>query len=115
LSAARDTVCHRRDGLLRAMRLLRRYRDYMERVGVRELKASLSRYLVRVREGETIEVTDRGRPVARLVPVGIPEHIAKLMAEGKVTWSGTPFRPPRHRLMLTLGSSISDYINEDQG
>ena len=97
------------------MKLLRRYRDYMERVGVRELKAALSRYLARVREGETIEVTDRGRPVARIFPVGIPEHIAKLMAEGKVTWSGKPFRPPKHRLKLTPGPPISDYISEDRG
>jgi prevent-host-death family protein len=87
----------------------------MERVGVRELKASLSRFLARVREGETVEVTDRGRPVARIVPVGIPEHIAKLMAEGKVTWSGKPFRLPKHRLELTPGPPISDYISEDRG
>jgi prevent-host-death family protein len=41
----------------------------MERIGVRELRQHASRYLARVRAGETIEVTDRGRPVARLVPV----------------------------------------------
>lgn len=97
------------------MRPLQRYRDYMERVGVRELKASLSRYLARVREGETIEVTDRGRPVARIVPVGIPDHLTKLMADGRVTWSGRPFRPPKHRTKLTPGPPISDYISEDRG
>lgn len=97
------------------MRLLRRYRDHMERVGVRGLKASLSRYLARVREGETIEVTDRGRPVARIVPVGIPEDLARLMAEGKVTWSGKPFRPPRRRIKLKPGPPLSDYISEDRG
>jgi prevent-host-death family protein len=41
----------------------------MERIGVRELRQHASRYLARVRAGETIEVTDRGRPVARLVPI----------------------------------------------
>jgi prevent-host-death family protein len=41
----------------------------MERIGVRELRQHASRYLARVRAGETIEVTDRGRLVARLVPV----------------------------------------------
>jgi antitoxin (DNA-binding transcriptional repressor) of toxin-antitoxin stability system len=60
-------------------------------------------------------VTDRGRPVARIVPVGIPERIAKLMAEGRVTWSGTPFRPPNHRLKLTPDPPISDCISEDRG
>jgi len=55
----------------------------MTEVGARELKSSLSRYLRRVREGESIVVTDRGEPIARIIPVGIPEGIAKLMAEGE--------------------------------
>lgn len=41
----------------------------MERIGVRELRQHASRYLARVAGGESLEVTDRGRPVARLVPV----------------------------------------------
>jgi prevent-host-death family protein len=86
----------------------------MEEVGVRDLKASLSRYLGRVRAGETIVVTDRGRPVARIVPVAIPEHIARLMAEGRVTWSGKPFAPPKNAFKLKPGPPISDYVSEDR-
>jgi prevent-host-death family protein len=41
----------------------------MEKIGVRELRQHASRYLARVASGETLEVTDRGRPVAMLVPV----------------------------------------------
>jgi prevent-host-death family protein len=41
----------------------------MERIGVRELRQHASRYLARVEGGETLEVTDRGRPVAMLVPI----------------------------------------------
>lgn len=41
----------------------------MERIGVRELRQNASRYLARVASGETLQVTDRGRPVAMLVPV----------------------------------------------
>ena len=40
----------------------------MERIGVRELRQHASRYLARVARGESIQVTDRGRPVALLVP-----------------------------------------------
>ncbi|MBI4421987.1 MAG: type II toxin-antitoxin system prevent-host-death family antitoxin [Gemmatimonadetes bacterium] len=36
---------------------------------VSELKASLSRYLARVKAGEEVLVTERGKPVAKLVPV----------------------------------------------
>ena len=41
----------------------------MRSIGIRELRQHASRYLARVVGGETIEVTDRGRPVALLVPV----------------------------------------------
>lgn len=37
-------------------------------VGVRELRQNLSRYLERVKAGETLTVTERGTEVARLVP-----------------------------------------------
>lgn len=41
----------------------------MERIGVRELRQNASRYLARVERGENLEITDRGRPVAMLIPV----------------------------------------------
>lgn len=41
----------------------------MDSIGVRELRQHASRYLDRVAAGEFIEITDRGRPVARLVPI----------------------------------------------
>jgi prevent-host-death family protein len=37
-------------------------------VGVRELRQNLSRYLERVKKGETLMVTEHGHEVARLVP-----------------------------------------------
>ncbi len=42
------------------------------RVGVRELRQNLSRYLAEVKDGEQFVVTERGREVARLVPSGDP-------------------------------------------
>jgi prevent-host-death family protein len=42
----------------------------VESAGIAELKARLSEYLSRVKAGEEVLVTDRGKPVARLVPVG---------------------------------------------
>ena len=41
----------------------------MERVGVAELKDNLSRYLRAVEGGAEVEVTDRNRPIARIVPI----------------------------------------------
>jgi prevent-host-death family protein len=42
----------------------------MRRVKIAELKDQLSRYLRAVEHGEEIEVTDRNRPIARIVPTG---------------------------------------------
>jgi prevent-host-death family protein len=44
------------------------------KAGVAELKAGLSRYLERVKAGHEVLVTDRGRPVARLVPITAESH-----------------------------------------
>ena len=41
----------------------------MKTIGVRELRQHASRYLEEVAAGESIEITDRGHPVARLVPI----------------------------------------------
>lgn len=58
----------------------------MERIGVRELNQNTSQVLARVRQGETLEVTDRGRAVARLVPVGRGLSLLdQLVAEGRAT------------------------------
>ncbi len=42
----------------------------MVRVGIRELRQNLSRYIERVKAGDTMVVTERGRHVALLVPAG---------------------------------------------
>jgi prevent-host-death family protein len=41
----------------------------MKRVRIAELKGQLSRHLRAVERGEELEVTDRDRPIARIVPV----------------------------------------------
>jgi prevent-host-death family protein len=55
--------------------------SHMERVGVRELRRSASAILRRVAAGETVEVTDRGRPVAVLLRT-MPSGLARLEREG---------------------------------
>lgn len=65
-------------------------------MGVRELRQNLSKYLRRVERGERLEVTEHGRPVAVLAPLGEPEGpLARLMAAGRVT-------PPRTDLLELL-------------
>ncbi|HEV2250990.1 MAG TPA: type II toxin-antitoxin system prevent-host-death family antitoxin [Candidatus Limnocylindria bacterium] len=60
-----------------------------EPIGIRELREDLSKAIRRVRKGQVLEVTDHGRPVARIVPITPPvAGLSELIAAGKV-------RPPR--------------------
>lgn len=53
----------------------------MTTAGIGELKARLSAYVARVRAGEEVTITDRGRPVARIVPVRGSESSAAELEE----------------------------------
>ena len=56
----------------------------MASVGVRELRQRASELLRRVEQGETIEVTDRGRPVALLAPPPEGSPLQRLRASGEI-------------------------------
>ena len=45
------------------------YCSYMKSIGVRELRQNASRYLRQVEAGESLRVTDHGRPIAMIVPM----------------------------------------------
>ena len=53
----------------------------MKRVAVRELKARLSEYLAQVKAGEDVVVTERGRSIAKIVPVPLSESLPDRLAE----------------------------------
>ena len=92
----------------------------MRTVGSRELKNRLGSYLGLVGKGETIIVTDRGKPVARLLPpsarqgeaVRLEEILQQLEAEGHLRrGSGryATFKPVRKK-----GKPASKMILEDR-
>jgi prevent-host-death family protein len=53
-------------------------------VAVSDLRAHLSEWLDRVREGEEVVVTDRGTPVARLLGITASSTLERLVAEGVI-------------------------------
>lgn len=81
-------------------------------VGVRELRNNLSRYLDRVRNGEEVVVTDRGRAIARVLPVGTERALDRLIAEGVVTPAPRPKRPAG-RPMKAKGA-VSDLVADQR-
>ncbi len=66
---------------------------------MRELRQQASRYLREVERGETIEVTDRGRPVARLVPLPRADALQALELSGRLV--------PAAGDLLELGSPVA--------
>ena len=61
----------------------------MKTATISRLKASLSEFLDKVRSGEELIVTDRGKPVAKIVPLrrddlGVPAHLLQLERRGAV-------------------------------
>jgi prevent-host-death family protein len=57
----------------------------MDSIGVRELRQNASVYLGRVKDGESIEVTERGVPIAILSPAPSLSLFDRLVAEGAIT------------------------------
>jgi prevent-host-death family protein len=81
-------------------------------VGIRELKDRASALIDRVEDGESITVTKRGRPVARIVSAAMPPHLASLVAEGTVRPSeGSRYLPKPTKLQGT-GKGAVDYVAE---
>ena len=64
--------------------------ELMKKVGVRALKQNASAVVAEAAAGETITITDRGRPVARLIPLPAG-RLEALVAAGRA-------RPARRRL-----------------
>jgi prevent-host-death family protein len=83
-------------------------------VGIRELKNNLSRYLERVRNGEEVIVTDRGKPVARLAAIDAPtSRLDEPIRLGLV-------QPPKSKVRHVPGprikakGSVSDLVAEQR-
>lgn len=88
----------------------------MAAVGIRELKNRLSQYLKRVRAGERLVVTERGKPVAIISPPPVTpadQRIEAMLREGVARWGGGKprgaRRPPRIK-----GPSVAQAVIEDR-
>ena len=82
-------------------------------VAVSELRAHLSDYLDRAREGDEIVVTDRGVPIARLTGLTATATLERLAADGVIARAAAAPRPtaagqPRPRPRQPVADLVSD-------
>jgi len=88
-------------------------------VGIRQLKAHLSRELQRVKAGATVAVTERGRVIATIQPAGDAasaerEWASAMVASGKASWSGGKPSGVRPSQRERPKASLSDAVIEDR-
>jgi prevent-host-death family protein len=92
----------------------------MRRIGSREFKNRLGRYLAVVRQGQSLLVTDRGQPVALVSPPGqearpeesLSERLRELEAKGLIRLAKRPMKS--FKGVASRGKSASQMLIEDR-
>ena len=86
----------------------------MDSIGIRELRQNASVWIAKAKAGVTIQITDRGRPVARLVPITAAEQAREqLIAEGQLI-AATARRVPFSMADLIEGPSLTAILDEQR-
>jgi prevent-host-death family protein len=89
----------------------------MDTVGIRELRANLSRHLRRIKSGGYLVVTERGRPIATIQPMHIPDDVKwahALVAAGRARWSGGKPKGAPAPVRIKGGKTVSEAVAADR-
>ena len=83
-------------------------------VGIRDLKARLSEYMQRVKSGQSIVITEHGKPVGRILPVGmnLEDRLEMLRKAGLVEWNGKNLRRIKPPAVNRGDKLVSDIVVE---
>jgi len=88
-----------------------------KRVGIRELKAQLSSCIRAVKEGHTLVITERGKAVGRITPVGesLDDRMEALVRAGVVSWNGKKLGASQPAAKVKPGSkTIAEIVSENR-
>jgi prevent-host-death family protein len=84
-------------------------------VAVSDLRSNLSQWLEQVKDGEELVVTERGRPVARVVRVASVGAFEELVASGQVSLAPSTSRPrARGQARPRVATSLSEWISDSR-
>jgi prevent-host-death family protein len=86
------------------------------KIGIRELKSTLSECVREVKSGRTIVVTEHGRPVARIIPeaASLRVRVEALRRAGAIAWSGRRLRPAKPVGKLRGDKTVADLVVENR-
>jgi len=87
------------------------------KVGARELKSRLSEYLRRVKAGQTIIVTERGKPIGLIVPIQptLEGRLQAMVEAGLAEWNGQKLKARQPAILNKGVRQVSDLVIEDRG
>jgi prevent-host-death family protein len=89
----------------------------MESIPIRVLNQDTAGVMTVVERGEVVEVTNRGRPIARIVPVGATRELADLVLRGRVipATRSEPFAMPPGEIDTAIDSAqIVSELRDDR-
>lgn len=91
----------------------------MINAGIKEIKNNLSRYLMHVKEGEDVVITERGKPVARIimekrVNKSCRSALSDLIDKGVVTMPTSRINKNKLIPRKVLGRPLSEIVLEDR-
>jgi prevent-host-death family protein len=81
-------------------------------VGIRDLRDHLSAYLDRVKAGESLTITEHGRPIARIVGAALPPRLVALIARGEATPATRPLPDWSTIRRVRIHGDTQDLIDE---
>ena len=86
------------------------------RVGTRELKNKLSEYMRRVKAGQVITVTERGKTIGQIIPVkaSTQERVQAVVDAGIADWNGQKLEAYKPQAINRGSRQVSDLVSEDR-
>jgi prevent-host-death family protein len=85
-------------------------------VGIRQLKEQLSHFVEQVKTGATVLITDRGKPVGRIVPVtpSLDDQLQQLAQAHLLSWSGRHLGSAIPVVQARGAKTVADLLLEDR-
>jgi prevent-host-death family protein len=88
-------------------------------VGIRELKSRLSHYIRHVKSGQTVTITEYGKPVGQIIPIteeqSLEDRLKAMQEAGLLEWNGQKLEPTPRQARTKGDRTVADLLLEDRG